>query len=373
MIRLLCVSLLAVAFVAAQYRDLVPIPAAAGKNQNGYTYLKLSTMLNLYGTPCPLTQTCSAVTNAKLKPKIETRRIGRFTFSGLSMALDALSRALNEVSAKEPGLYAAMGSSGMLCCRAIRGSTTSYSNHAWGAAVDINMQGVLDPRGDGKCQRGLLTLWPYMAKQGFYWAAGYSGASEDSMHFEIADEVMRNWGTSGDWGNCKSSTGVAGQCIPTGQCNAKTESGLCPGPTDIKCCYSGTAAPPPLAKYVCSTADTLNIRDGPCTTFGVVGQARKGDSMQVINGNAVAGCSNNWIQIRRNGLTGYVANSFTVDCVPVAAYDANNTLSEELLNGTLFFGDGDVDFALDPNAEEEGSASTLVMLMSALLALMIVF
>jgi len=288
------------------------------------------------------------------------------------MALDALSRALNEVSAKDPGLYAAMGSSGMLCCRAIRGSTTSYSNHAWGAAVDINMQGTLDPRGDGKCQRGLLMLWPYMAKQGFYWAAGYSGASEDSMHFEIADEVMRNWGTSGDWGTCKSSSGIAGRCIPTGQCNANTEAGLCPGPTDIKCCFSGSAAPPPVAKYVCSTADTLNIRDGPCTTFGVVGQAHKGDSMQLINGNPVAGCSNNWIQIRRNGLTGYVANAFTVDCVPVAAYDANNTLAEELINGTLFFGDGDVDFALDPNADE-GSASTLMMLMSALIALMVVF
>jgi len=94
--------------------------------------------------------------------------------------------------------------------------------------------------------------------------------------------------------------------------------------------------------------------------------------MQLVNGNPVAGCSNNWIQIRRNGLTGYVANAFTVDCVPVAAYDANNTLAEELINGTLFFGDGDVDFALDPNADE-GSASTLMMLMSALIALMVVF
>jgi len=190
------------------------------------------------------------------------------------------------------------------------------------------------------------------------------------MHFEIADEVMRNWGTSGDWGSCRSSTGVAGQCIPTGQCNARTESGLCPGPSDIKCCYSAGSAPPPVARYVCSTADTLNIRDGPCTTFGIVGTAHKGDSMQVINGNAVAGCNNNWIQIRRNGLTGYVANAFTTDCVPVAAYDANNTLTEELINGTLYFGDGDVDFALDPNGEVS-SASTLLMLVSAFLALMV--
>jgi len=370
MMRLLCVSLLALALVAAQYRDLVPIPAAAGRNQNGKTYLKLATMLSLYGTPCPLTQTCSAVTNARLKTKIETRRIGRFAFSGMSMALDALSRALNEVSAKDPGLYAAMGSSGMLCCRAIRGSTTSYSNHAWGAAVDINMQGVLDPRGDAKTQRGLLMLWPYMEKQGFYWAAGYGGASEDAMHFEIADEVMRNWGTSGNWGTCRSSTGVAGQCIPTGQCNDRTEGSLCPGPADIKCCFKASGAPPPVSRHVCSTADTLNIRDGPCTTFGVVGTARKGDSMEVINGNAVAGCNNNWIQIRRNGLTGFVSNSFTVDCVPVAAYDANNTLSEELINGTLYFGDGDVDFAFDPLGEES-SASTLLMLVSAFLALMV--
>jgi uncharacterized protein YraI len=307
-----------------------------------------------------------------LKGKIETRKIGRFTFSGMTMALDALSRAINEVAAKNPGLYNAMGSSGMLCCRAIRGSTTAYSNHAWGAAVDINMQGVLDPRGDAKCQKGLLMLWPYMAKQGFYWAAGYSGASEDSMHFEIADEVMKNWASAGDWGTCTSTKGVAGRCIPTTQCNAQRESGRCPGPTNIQCCFS--AAPPPVPKYVCVTADTLNIRSGPCTTFDVVGQAHNGDSMQIINGNAVAGCSNNWIQIRRNGITGYVSNSFTKDCVPVAAYDPNSTLPEEQLNETLFYGDGDVDFAyLDGENENENSAATLMVLVSALLALMVVF
>ncbi len=60
-------------------------------------------------------------------------------------------------------------SSGMLCCRAIRGSTTTFSNHAWGAAVDFNIGGVLDPRGDGKCQKGLLDLFPFMQQQGFYW------------------------------------------------------------------------------------------------------------------------------------------------------------------------------------------------------------
>jgi hypothetical protein len=367
-----CAALLLVAifgFAFSAYTDLITIPAGAGRSQNGYTYLKASTMLELYGRPCALSQDCKSVTNPTLSPLIQTRKIGKFTLTGMKQALDAISRALDDVARNDPGLYAAIGSSGMLCCRAIRGSTTTFSNHAWGAAADFNINGVLDPRGDGKCQRGLASLWPYMQKQGFYWAAGYSGSSEDAMHFEIADEVMRNWGSSGDYGGCTSSSGVRGECKDVSQCSATTEAGKCPGPANIKCCFtSGT--PPPPATYRCCTASTLNIRSGPCTTYSIMGTVTQGQSMVLVNGNAVAGCSNNWVQVRRNGITGYVSTSFITPCTPNLASEFNSTIEDEPVAGQ-FFADGDDAYAYDET--EDGAASKLVVLFAAILALAAVF
>jgi len=324
-------------------------------------------MLGLYGKPCGLTANCVSVTNPTLSPLIQTRKIGKFTFTGMKQALDALSRAMDDVARSDPALYAVLGSSGMLCCRAIRGSTTTFSNHAWGAAVDINIQGTLDPRGDAKCQRGLAMLWPYMAKQGFYWAAGYTGASEDGMHFEIADEVMKNWANAGDWGSCTTNSGASGKCIDVSQCNGQTEAGHCPGSANIKCCYS--IAPP--ATYRCVTATTLNIRAGACTTFTVLGTASMGQALTVVNSQEVAGCSNNWIQIRHNGITGYVSTSFVTPCAALGASEFNSTIGDEPVDGPIFADGGDA--ADDPYNPDVSSAATLFALVSLALALLAVF
>jgi len=362
---LLIVASLYLVYGQTYYQTLVPLPGGL-INQNGYTYLRLSTMLELFGKPCPLSTQCTSVTNPNLKTRIETRRIGKFTLTGMKMALDALSRAFDDVAKNDPNLYNAIGSSGMLCCRTIRGTTDKYSNHAWGAAIDLNMQGQLDPRGDAKCQRGLLLLWPYMAKQGFYWAGGYTGASEDSEHFEIADQVMRSW-SKGDWGSCTSTSGAAGTCIDSAQCNRQTQSGRCPGPANIQCCYSD-AAPPPPPTYKCVTATTLNIRSGACTTFGILATAQNGDPLLVVNGNPVAGYNNNWIQIRRNGITGYVSVSFTQDCTPLGALEFNSTIGDFPDNGTVF-NDGDNDFYYDDTlVAVAGSLSVWMFLMAVLLA-----
>jgi hypothetical protein len=208
--------------------------------------------------------------------QIVTKTIGKFKVTGMSKAVDCLARALTKVQSQKPDLYNALGSSGMLCCRAIRGSTTTYSNHAWGAAIDFNIGGVLDPRGDGKTQQGLLDLYPYMHNEGFYWAAGYSGSSEDAMHFEIADEVMKSWGAGGSSSSSSSST--------SGNPNT----------------------------YVCATAN-VNIRSGACTSYSILTTVPTGGVMLYL-GSGGSGCGYTWSKVSYGGKTGYAVTSYTTTC-----------------------------------------------------------
>lgn len=267
------------------YQELVTLPSGL-RSQSGYTYLKSSTMLNMWGQPCPLTTDCTTVTNTKLKAQIVTRTIGKFRVTGMSRALDALERALNNVYYYEPSLYAALGNSGMLCCRAIRGSSTSWSNHSWGAAIDFNIGGTLDPRGDGKAQRGLHELYPYMHAQGFYWAAGYSGSSEDAMHFEIANEVMLTWGSSGSGGTGSS------------------------------------------VDYVCVTGSAVNIRSGPCTSYSKIGTAYYNDALELVTSSTPSGCGYYWYKIRDGSTVGYIAANYATPCTPRFQSSNNETIED---------------------------------------------
>jgi D-alanyl-D-alanine dipeptidase len=49
-----------------------------------------------------------------------------------------------DIAKEQPAVYAGLGSAGMLCCRLVRGSTTAISNHSWGTAIDLTLNGVLD-------------------------------------------------------------------------------------------------------------------------------------------------------------------------------------------------------------------------------------
>mmetsp|Transcript_26740 Transcript_26740/g.37638 ORF Transcript_26740/g.37638 Transcript_26740/m.37638 type:complete len:327 (-) Transcript_26740:38-1018(-) len=265
----------------AYYQELVDLPSNI-RYQGSYSYLKSSTMLNMWGEPCPLTTDCTTVTNTKLKAQIVTRTIGKFRVTGMSRALDALERALNKVQYYEPSLYAVLGNSGMLCCRAIRGSSSSWSNHSWGAAIDFNIGGQLDPRGDGAAQRGLHELYPYMHAEGFYWAAGYSGSSEDAMHFEIANEVMLSWGSSG------SSTGTS------------------------------------TVSYVCVGSSAANIRSGACTSYSVLTTAASGTALELVTSDTSTGCSYTWYKVRKGTTVGYIASSLVSPCSPTFQ-DSNQT------------------------------------------------
>jgi len=161
------------------------------------TYPRASTMEQLLGQPCPLTSDCTSVTSSSLKSKIRTASVGPFKVTGLGPAIDSLTRIFNRVRSEKPDVYNAVKTAGMLCCRAIRGSSKSWSNHSWGAAIDVYFGTGVDERGDGNTQRGLLELYPYFNAEGWYWAAGYSGSGEDAMHFEVAEETIKAWRNQG--------------------------------------------------------------------------------------------------------------------------------------------------------------------------------
>jgi hypothetical protein len=82
----------------------------------------------------------------------------------------------------------------MVCCRAVRGSTSNFSNHSWGSAVDIRFGGSSDVVGDGWTEQGLLALYPYFYVRSWYWGAGFGSPDpkrEDAMHFEASDQLIR--------------------------------------------------------------------------------------------------------------------------------------------------------------------------------------
>jgi Mannosyl-glycoprotein endo-beta-N-acetylglucosaminidase/D-alanyl-D-alanine carboxypeptidase len=150
-------------------------------------------MLEIFGRPGALSRDCSNITNAALRRLMDTQDVGPFRVTGLTLLLGQLSEIFDQVRQQNPDLYNQAGTEGMVCCRAVRGSATNYSNHSWGSAVDIFF-GRSDEVGDGMTEAGLLALYPYFHARGWYWGAGFGSANpkrEDSMHFEASDELIR--------------------------------------------------------------------------------------------------------------------------------------------------------------------------------------
>jgi hypothetical protein len=86
----------------------------------------------------------------------------------------------------------------MECARLVRGSQHSISNHSWGTAIDLTLNGILDRRGDDRVQQGLVDIAPIFNQHGWFWGAGFG--TEDAMHFEIGDELIRRWSADGRLG-----------------------------------------------------------------------------------------------------------------------------------------------------------------------------
>lgn len=150
-----------------------------------------------FGAPAGTIGTqCAPVTNAKLVRKLVTRNVGPFRVTGHVKAVESLELIFRQVKAQDPVLYASLGTAGMLCARLVRGSQVAWSNHSFGCAIDITINGQLDRRGDDRVQQGLLDLYPFFYRNGWYWGAEYR--TEDGMHFEVSNELFTKWLEEGE-------------------------------------------------------------------------------------------------------------------------------------------------------------------------------
>jgi len=192
--------------------DLVAIPPVINVGLNA---ARQSTMLSLLGNPRNnYTDDCQAVEHPGLKRLIVLKDLGIFKVRGLAPAVDSLERVLGDIRVRAPHVHQALGSAGMLCARLVRGSATSISNHSWGTAIDLTLNGELDRRGDGKVQVGLTQISPIFNDHGWFWGAAFR--TEDAMHFEAGDGMIRKWHADGLLGGAGGGTAPVDDLLTMG-------------------------------------------------------------------------------------------------------------------------------------------------------------
>ncbi len=168
--------------------DLIPIPANINPGLNAARQL---TMMSLLGNPRgSYTRDCKPVTNQNLRSLMVTENVGPFAATGLAPAVSSLREVMADIRNEEREVFDGLGSMGMLCARLVR-NQPSISNHSWGAAIDLTLNGILDERGDDAetVQVGMARIAPIFNRHGWYWGAGFG--TEDSMHFELSDQKIR--------------------------------------------------------------------------------------------------------------------------------------------------------------------------------------
>ncbi|GAA6159874.1 hypothetical protein NBRC116589_20480 [Ruegeria sp. HU-ET01832] len=138
-----------------------------------------------------LTDNCQSMTNPRLEENLVLEEVGPVRVRMLKPAIDSLRVVFENIRRTDPDLFARINTAGSLCVRRIRGATSSASAHAYGLAVDLNIDGVLDTLGDGKTQLGLTILADFFRQEGWVWGAAWG--REDSMHFEVSRNKIEEW------------------------------------------------------------------------------------------------------------------------------------------------------------------------------------
>lgn len=181
--------------------DLVPISSIANLNA-GLRSAHSSTMIAVLGAPRePLDQhSCrNAQASAAVTQLLEMRQITpNFKLTGIKPALDSVQKVIANVTRERPDLAAALGTEGMICVRHKKPTNGAFSddpsNHSWGTAVDFKLLGGVAPGATGTAvPRWVALLVPFFNAQGWY--SGISFA--DAMHFEVADQTIRDWSRDG--------------------------------------------------------------------------------------------------------------------------------------------------------------------------------
>ncbi len=171
----------------------VPLPAPNIINQ-GLVSPGNAFMLQKLGHPLTAqnySSLCQTPTNPKLRRNLVLDTVGPFRVTGLLPAVLSLKAVMRDIAAAHADIHTALGSAGMLCCRLQRGSSSAISNHSFGTAIDLTLNGELDTYGDGKVQYGLTLIAPIFNRHGWYWGAAFG--KEDGMHFEGGKALIETW------------------------------------------------------------------------------------------------------------------------------------------------------------------------------------
>ena len=160
--------------MSTNFNELVDCPDKGSINTKNKS-CPTAELIAKFGPPRQvLTDDCQPITSPYWRKAMGTENVGPFRATGHKLALELFRQAFADVKAQNPDLYAVLGSAGMLCCRRVRGSKRTLSNHGLGMALDITIGGKLDSRGDNKVQRGLLELYSILKNHGIFWGAGFA-------------------------------------------------------------------------------------------------------------------------------------------------------------------------------------------------------
>lgn len=132
--------------------------------------------------------------------------VGPFKIKGLGLAVESLKTVMADISKQHKDIYDRLSHEGMLVVRYQRPTAKKpigcpnrpISNHSWGTAIDLKIDGLLDCRGDNQSQHALNVIAPIFNKHKWYWGGTFS--TEDSMHFEVSKEKLLEWHNAGLFG-----------------------------------------------------------------------------------------------------------------------------------------------------------------------------
>jgi hypothetical protein len=130
--------------------DKIPIPDRATIN-HGLSSAKPETMLaDKFGEPGALVpppgQRCSSPAQSLRSRLVLDVNVGPFRVNGLDFAVQSLAEVFEEVRQNFSDVFRSIKSDGMLCVRASTGNSQEFSNHSWGAAVDLFVSVATAPR-----------------------------------------------------------------------------------------------------------------------------------------------------------------------------------------------------------------------------------
>lgn len=144
-------------------------------------------LLKFYGTPGPDVERQLVPVVPPFKMYYDGKPIKNIRFH--RKAAPALTAALNEIwdhYGHDQKKIDALGISkyaGAYNPRKVRGSATKWSNHAYGAAIDLNAEENGFGKGHGSIPQPVIDAFK---RQGARWGGDYRGRT-DPMHFEFCD------------------------------------------------------------------------------------------------------------------------------------------------------------------------------------------